>query len=109
MPSAACLASRIPYHSLITAEKLQQVDAAEEFLNDMALSPQVRVRHHGDVARIEVNGEDIFKFQKVDVRIQLVKYFKSLGFSHVTIDLEGYSMGSLNRAISDQQKNDLVA
>jgi uncharacterized protein len=103
-PSAACLASRIPYNSPITAEKLQQVDAAEQFLYDMRLSQQVRVRHHGDVARIEVDGGDIIKFVEEDIRIQIENHFMSIGFNHVAIDLKGYSMGSLNRALSQQPK-----
>jgi pyridinium-3,5-biscarboxylic acid mononucleotide sulfurtransferase len=98
-PSFACLASRIPYHELITAEKLGQVDKAEEFLRDLGFLPQLRVRHHGNTARIELDHKDMRKLAQDDIRIRVVQYFKSLGFRFVTIDLEGYSMGSLNREI----------
>ena len=100
-PSAACLASRIPYGSPVTPEKLRQIDAAEAFLEDMALSSQVRVRHHGKVARIEVSSGDITKFAAEEVRNRIVKQFRSLGFDHVALDLEGYATGSLNRALSE--------
>ena len=99
-PSCACLASRIPYHQPITAQKLRQVDAAETFIRTMDLSRQVRVRHEGDTARIEVGLEDIHKFMGNPVRRQIVIKFKSLGFKFIALDLEGYSTGSLNRALT---------
>lgn len=98
--SYACLASRIPYGSSITAEKLRQVDAGEEFVRGMIPGAQVRVRHHGDTARIEVDSETIPALVKEEARIGLVEHFKKLGFKFVTLDLEGYSMGSLNRMIT---------
>jgi uncharacterized protein len=98
--SYACLASRIPYGSSITAEKLRQVDAGEEFVRGMIPGAQIRVRHHGDTARIEVDSETIPELIKDEVRIRLVEHFKKLGFKFVTLDLEGYSMGSLNRMIT---------
>jgi uncharacterized protein len=101
-PSCACLASRIPYHQPITAEKLKQVDQAEDFIRDLDLSWQIRVRHEGDTARIEVVNEDIHKFITPDVRGKIVTYFKSIGFKFIAIDLEGYSTGSLNRVISSE-------
>ncbi len=101
-PSCACLASRIPYHQSITAEKLKQVDQAEDFIRDLDLSWQIRVRHEGDTARIEVVNEDIHKFITPDVRSKIVTYFKSIGFKFIAIDLEGYSTGSLNRVMSSE-------
>jgi pyridinium-3,5-biscarboxylic acid mononucleotide sulfurtransferase len=98
-PAAACLASRIPYHQPITAEKLKQIDEGESFLRRMNISMQVRVRHHGSLARLEVSAEDIAAFLKKDVRNRVAAYFKELGFQFVTLDLEGYAMGSLNREI----------
>lgn len=98
-PSFACLASRIPYHETITAEKLRQVDDAEEFLRKLGFLPQLRVRHYGNMARIELDVQDFHILTQNDTRISIVKYFKSLGFEFVTIDLEGYNMGSLNRGI----------
>ena len=103
-PSYACLASRIPYHSPITAEKLRQVDAGEEFLRHMGLSGQVRVRHHDQIARLEIEAKDLPQFMQTALRIKVIEQFKSLGFTYVTLDLEGYNMGSLNRVIAAAQK-----
>ena len=103
-PSAACLASRIPYDTPITPRKLKQVDEGERFLRDLGLTGQVRVRHHGDVARLEVDVRDIVKFAEENVRDRVVEYFKSLGFKHTTLDMEGYAMGSLNRALAPERK-----
>ena len=79
-------------------------DDGERFLRDLGVSGQVRVRHHGDVARLEVDARDIVKFAEENVRDRIVQYFKSLGFKHITLDMEGYSMGSLNRALAPEQK-----
>ena len=103
-PSYACLASRIPYHREITAEKLRQVDSGEEFLRNIGLSGQVRVRHHDEIARLEIEAKDLSQFTQAALRNQVIKHFRSLGFTYVTLDLEGYSMGSLNRAVSAAQK-----
>lgn len=103
-PSYACLASRIPYHQPITAEKLQQVDAGEDFLRGLGVSQQVRVRHYDDTARLEIHADDIAGFlQRVDRR-RIVAYFHSLGFTYVTVDLEGYATGSLNRVIQPNRE-----
>jgi uncharacterized protein len=98
-PASACLATRIPYGSPLTREKLRQVDAGETFLRELNLSQQIRVRHYGDTARIEVSASGLEKFLRDEVRSRIVSYFKELGFCFVTLDLEGYRMGSLNRAI----------
>ena len=100
-PSYACLASRIPYYSRITVEKLKQVDDSEEFIREL-LGPaaQVRIRHYGDTARIEVEPADIPKLTQAQVRGRIVHRFRKLGFDFVTLDLEGYQMGSLNRPIT---------
>jgi uncharacterized protein len=95
--SMACLASRIPYHQTITAEKLRQVDEGENFLRGLNLSGQIRVRHHGSLARLEVPPEDIPALAAEATRRRVVAHFKALGFAHVSLDLEGYAMGSLNR------------
>jgi len=102
-PSCACLASRIPYHQTITAQKLRQVDEAEAFIRTIDLSRQVRVRHEGDTARIEVDIENIHKFMGTHVRKQIVTKFKSLGFKFIALDLEGYSTGSLNPSLLKNQ------
>ena len=92
-PAFACLASRIPYGEKITKSKLKHVEKAEDFLSSLQCT-QYRVRHHGDTARIEVLPDD---FQKIfNHSSKIVDYFKKLGFSYVTLDLQGYKMGSLN-------------
>jgi uncharacterized protein len=97
-PAYACLASRIPYGSEITVEKLRQIDAAEELIRSWGLATQVRVRHCGDTARIEVEPQSIHKLAAKAVRADLVKELRALGFKFVTLDLEGYRTGSLNPA-----------
>ncbi len=103
-PSYACLASRIPYHSPITPEKLSQVEAGEEFLRELGMSGQIRVRHHNEIARLEMDAQDLRQFMQSALRKRVTEFFKGLGFKYVTLDLEGYSMGSLNRVIAAAQK-----
>ncbi|MFH1114945.1 MAG: ATP-dependent sacrificial sulfur transferase LarE [Pseudomonadota bacterium] len=98
-PAYACLASRIPYDSPITVEKLRQVDDAEEILRRLVPGTVVRVRHYGDTARIEIEPDSMPHSVENGVRDEIVRGFKQLGFSYVTLDLEGYVMGSLNRVI----------
>lgn len=93
-PSFACLSSRIPHGTEVTAERLGQVDAAERALHQLGLR-QVRVRHHGEVARIEVDPGDIERL--ASLREQVVAGVRAAGFTFVALDLEGYSTGSLNR------------
>ncbi|MFC1834020.1 ATP-dependent sacrificial sulfur transferase LarE [Thermodesulfobacteriota bacterium] len=101
-PAYACLASRIPYGQPITTEKLRQIDGAEEFVRDLIDAPMVRVRHHGDIARIELSPESVPKLLDRKARLNIVEKLKQLGFSYVTLDLEGYVMGSLNRDINTE-------
>ena len=96
--SMACLASRIPYGDAITQEKLRMIEEAERFLAECGLK-QFRVRHHGDVARIEVNPADMGRLIDVDLRRKIVDQCRKIGFVHVSLDLEGYVTGSLNRAL----------
>jgi pyridinium-3,5-biscarboxylic acid mononucleotide sulfurtransferase len=96
-PAAACLASRFPYGTKITKERLKQVEAAENFLHLLGIR-QCRVRYHAETARIEVAKDD---FQIVLTHAQrVIKQFKKLGFIYVTLDLEGYRTGSLNEVLS---------
>ena len=99
-PASACLASRIPYGSAITVTKLRQIEAAEAFLRDLGMSVQIRVRHHGDTARIEVAAEHLPTFTADPFRSRVVRRFKELGFNYVSLDLEGYRTGSLNVTVS---------
>lgn len=96
-PAYACLATRIPYHSPITSEKLKQVDDAEDFLRSLNISGQIRVRHYGDTARIEMDPLEIVKLTEYPIRHDVIQRFKLLGFKYITVDLEGYRMGSLNK------------
>ena len=92
-PSAACLASRIPYGDVITKDKLLIIEEAEDFLKNLGFG-QLRVRHHGTTARIEVEPEE---FSRVtETAKQIVAYFKSLGYTNVTLDLQGFRSGSMN-------------
>ena len=95
-PSAACLSSRIPYGDEITHEKLTMVEEAEAYLHARGFS-QSRVRMHGAIARIEVLKEDIRDL--LTGLDDLVRAFKSIGFSYVTLDLEGYRSGSMDEVL----------
>ncbi|MFH0824399.1 MAG: ATP-dependent sacrificial sulfur transferase LarE [Pseudomonadota bacterium] len=99
-PAYACLATRIPYHSPVTFEKLQQVDQAEDFIRGLFPGSQVRVRHHGDLARVEVDPDLISRIAASEPRRVIADYLKQSGFLYVCLDLEGYAVGSLNRVIS---------
>lgn len=103
-PAYACLASRIPYGQPITAEKLKQVDAGESFIRDLGIAWQVRIRHEGDTARIEVEADALDRFIDIEVRRRVVSRLKEVGFEFVALDLEGYSTGSLNRVIDTQEE-----
>jgi pyridinium-3,5-biscarboxylic acid mononucleotide sulfurtransferase len=97
-PSMACLASRIPYGDPITDEKISMVKKAEQLLADAGLS-QYRVRHHGTVARIEVNRDDFTMFSSPVFREKIISDFKKIGFLHIALDLEGYRSGSMNMGL----------
>jgi uncharacterized protein len=96
-PSSACLASRIPFGTAITRVKLTQIEAAEEFLKDMGIT-QLRVRHHGDVARIEVTPAEFYLV--LNNKDWVVKEFKMLGFAYVTLDIEGFRSGSMEEPLN---------
>jgi len=96
-PAMACLSSRIPYGTPVTVEALDQVGAAEAFLRGLGLR-QLRVRHHNDVARIEVEPEHIATV--VEHRERIVRRLKNLGYKYVTLDLLGFRSGSMNEGIA---------
>jgi len=100
-PSAACLASRIPYGDPITGEKLRMIEDAEAFLADFGIG-QIRVRLHNTIARIEVHKEDWEKI--LDQQPAITEKFRSLGFAYVTLDLDGYRSGSMDEVLDDTQK-----
>lgn len=95
-PSDACLSSRIPYGEEITKDTLRTIEAAEEFLHSLDLC-QVRVRMHSGVARIEVGRGDIER--AAALRYEIVKEFKRLGIMYITLDLEGFWSGSMDKAL----------
>ena len=98
MPSAACLASRIAYGEKITAESLMRVAYAEKIIKDMGFEG-IRVRVHGDLARIEAMPEDIPLLSYVHTREEISSELKRLGFKYVTIDIDGYRTGSMNEVL----------
>jgi uncharacterized protein len=97
-PAMACLSSRIPYGSPVTIEALDQIEAAEMFLRSLGLR-QLRVRHHGQVARIELDESGMAVLMNGGRRNAVVSRFKELGFSYVTLDLAGFRSGSMNEVL----------
>lgn len=94
-PQQACLASRVPYGDVITVEKVAAVGAAERVLRELGFR-QCRVRHHGSIARVEVEAADIGRV--VEAREEIVRRLRALGFTYVTLDLRGFRSGSMNEA-----------
>ena len=98
-PASPCLASRIPYGTEITRENLAMVEAAEDLLFSLGFT-ELRVRHHGDLARIEVPRADMPRLMDPAICQVGVDRFKRLGFRHITLDLQGFRSGSLNEGLS---------
>lgn len=103
IPASPCLASRIAYGLEISQENLGQVEEAEEFLRGLGLV-EFRVRHHGDIARIEVHPEDMEKIIRQETREKIVEKMKDLGFTFVALDMAGFRSGSLNEILSRADK-----
>jgi uncharacterized protein len=103
-PASACLASRVPCGSPITREKLEQVERAEELLRELGIAGQIRVRHHGDTARIEVDEQSLDRLMEHSIRHRIVAFLNRLGFRYVALDLGGYRLGSMNRSVEDEEK-----
>ena len=97
----ACLASRFPYGTRITAEKLEQINHCETFLRDHDIHT-FRVRHHGETARIEVGLKELPRMIEDEFRKALVSVCKEAGFNYVAIDLEGYRTGSMNESLDNE-------
>jgi len=98
LPSMACLASRFPYGEKINKKALLKIETAEDFVKRQGIA-QVRIRYHGDVARIEVEKEDIKRFVHKRFCDKITKRLKQLGFKYITLDIEGYRTGSLNEVL----------
>jgi uncharacterized protein len=104
MPASPCLASRITYGLEVTEQRLNQIEQAEDFLRSLGFV-EFRVRHHGDIARIEVLPGQIERIACESVRERIVKKLKSLGFKFVSLDLQGFRSGALNEALTEQEKD----
>lgn len=102
-PSFACLSSRFPYGHEITVPKLSMVEKAEQLLLDMGVR-QVRVRHHGEIARVEVAAEERSKFFNEKILDKISEELKKIGFKYVTLDMNGYRTGSMNEVLKEEEK-----
>jgi len=102
-PAQACLSSRIPYGTPVSVEALTRIAKAEEFLRDLGIG-QLRVRHHGSVARIEVTPADFPALLDESVRKSIGQRFRSIGYAYVTLDLEGFRSGSMNEVLTSDTK-----
>ena len=98
-PASACLSSRIPYGMPVTIEKLSVIERGEAKLRALGFR-LMRVRHHGDVVRIEIAPDELSKALNVEMTQRIAAAFKQLGFKYVTLDLEGYRTGALNEVLS---------
>jgi uncharacterized protein len=96
--SLACLASRLPYGTTITTQRLKQVESCETFLRSEGFSV-FRVRYHGETARIEVVAADILRLAVSPLREKVVTHFKAAGFTYVSVDLQGFRSGSMNELL----------
>jgi uncharacterized protein len=99
-PAMACLASRFPYNSTITARALGAIEQAEDFMRQEIGLRQIRVRHHNKIARLEVEPSDLSRVLQQDVRQRIIDRLKELGYTYVTIDLEGFRSGSMNETLA---------
>ena len=98
-PAMACLSSRIPYGTPVTVEALERIGAAEAFLRSLGVR-QLRVRHHGDVARIELEPDGMETLLSDGNRERVVERLKELGYQYVTLDLAGFRSGSMNETLA---------
>jgi uncharacterized protein len=97
-PASACLSSRIPYHTEVTDEKLRTIERGEQAVR--ALGFRVfRVRHHGDLARVEIARDEMSRALEPEIAAALVRELKAAGYKFVTLDLQGYRLGSLNEGL----------
>jgi pyridinium-3,5-biscarboxylic acid mononucleotide sulfurtransferase len=97
-PASACLSSRIPYNSEVTPDKLRMIERAEAVLRDLGFRV-CRVRHHETLARLEIGADELNRALEAPLREQIVRELQAIGYHHVTIDLRGYRMGSLNEGV----------
>jgi uncharacterized protein len=105
LPASACLASRLPYGMEVTPERLRQVEEGEQRLRGLGFR-QLRLRHHGEIARIEIDPSELPRALDPQVAKEMVAAIKPLGFRYVSLDLEGYRSGALNEVLWPAQKRD---
>jgi uncharacterized protein len=97
-PASACLSSRIPYHSEVTDDKLRTIETAEQALRTLGFRV-FRVRHHDDVARVEIARAEMARALEPELSAAIVRELKAAGYKYVALDLQGYRMGSLNEGL----------
>src|SRR5467141_3806603 len=97
-PASACLSSRIPYHTEVTDEKLRVIERAERALRDLGFRV-FRVRHHDELARVEIGRDEMRRALEPDMSTAIVRELKAVGYRYVTLDLQGYRTGSLNEGL----------
>ena len=98
LPASACLSSRLPYGQEVTSERLRQIEQGEERLRELGFR-QMRLRHHGELARIEIDTRELARALDPEMAMAISAAIKPLGFRYVSLDLEGYRMGSLNEVL----------
>ena len=101
-PASACLSSRIEYGRPVTREALAAIEAGEDALRELGFE-QARVRHHGEIVRIEIASQDLYRALTPEMAARFVPIFKRLGFKYVTLDCEGYRSGSMNAVLPIEQ------
>jgi pyridinium-3,5-biscarboxylic acid mononucleotide sulfurtransferase len=97
-PASACLSSRIEYGRAVTREALEQVERGEDALRELGFR-QYRVRHHGDIVRVEIARDEMARAMTTEMAAEFTRIFKGLGFKFVTLDLEGFRSGSMNAVL----------
>ncbi|HWF02855.1 MAG TPA: TIGR00268 family protein, partial [Candidatus Angelobacter sp.] len=107
-PASACLSSRIEYGRPVTLEALSAVEQGEEALHGLGFR-QCRVRHHGEIARIEIAKDELARALTPQMFAEFTRIFKSLGFAFVAVDTEGFRSGSMNTGISSQPLVKLIS
>ena len=95
-PASPCLSSRIPYGIAVTPERLRRIERAEGALRALGIAGDLRVRYHGDLARVELSRDELSRWLERDAAVQLAEAVREAGFARVTLDLRGFRSGSLN-------------
>src|ERR1041385_1959578 len=105
-PASPCLSSRLAYGTPVTIERLKTVDRGEEVMRALGFR-EFRVRHHGELVRLEVAPAELEKALRLEVVGELARRFRELGFRYVTLDLHGYRTGAMNEVLSSIQRSAL--